>query len=101
MSGIRFEFDPACLPEVMASAPVRSALRAQAEEIVPRARALARAEVGEEFADSITVSEEIRPRGRPTAKVVADRADAEAHEYGDSSTARRRVLGRAARTRDN
>ncbi|MDX2539797.1 hypothetical protein PV437_42590 [Streptomyces scabiei] len=98
MSGIRFEFDPSCLPEVMQSAPVRDALRESAEEIVPRARALARAEIGDEFAESITVSEEIRPRGRPTAKVVADRADAEAHEYGDSTTARRRILGRAART---
>ncbi|KFG07476.1 hypothetical protein [Streptomyces scabiei] len=98
MSGIRFEFDPACLPEVMQSAPVRDALREKAEEIVPRAQALARAEIGEEFAESIAVSEEIRPQGRPTAKVVADRADAEAHEYGDSTTARRRILGRAART---
>ncbi|MFJ2514695.1 hypothetical protein ACIQJX_35005 [Streptomyces griseoviridis] len=100
MAGIRFEFDPTCLPEVMRSEPVRAALRATADEIVPRARALARAEISEEFADSITVSEEIRPRGRPTAKVIADREDAEAHEYGSSSTERRRVLGRAAHTRE-
>ncbi|MBL3670808.1 HK97 gp10 family phage protein [Streptomyces sp. M2CJ-2] len=98
MSGIRFEFDPTCLPEVMRSQQVRGALRKTAEEIVPRAKALARSEIGAEFADSITVSEEIRPRGRPTAKVIADREDASDHEYGSSSTERRRVLGRAART---
>ncbi|MFF7290669.1 hypothetical protein [Streptomyces griseorubiginosus] len=98
MSGIRFEFDPTCLPEVMRSEQVRGALRATAEEIVPRAKALARAEVSEEFAESITVSEEIRPRGRPTAKVIADREDASDHEYGTTSTERRRLLGRAART---
>ncbi|MFE9937390.1 hypothetical protein [Streptomyces hirsutus] len=98
MSGIRFEFDPTCLPEVMRSEPVRGALRKKAEEIVPRAKSLARSEIGEEFADSITVSEETRPRGRPTAKVIADREDASDHEYGTSSTERRRVLGRAART---
>ncbi|MFE9920465.1 hypothetical protein ACFYQA_02425 [Streptomyces sp. NPDC005774] len=98
MSGIRFEFDQSCLPEVMRSQQVRGALRAKADEILPRAKALARSEVGEEFADSITVSEEIRPRGRPTAKVIADREDASDHEYGSSNTDRRRVLGRAART---
>ncbi|GAB2732760.1 hypothetical protein [Streptomyces bullii] len=100
MSGIEFEFDPSCLPEIMRSEQVRGALRERAEEIVPRARALARAEISEDFADSITVSEEIRPRGRPTAAVVADRPDAEAHEYGDTGTERRRILGRAAYTRE-
>lgn len=94
---IRFEFDPSCLPEVMRSQPVRAALREKAEEILPRAKALARSEISDEFADSITISEEIRPRGRPTAKVIADREDASDHEYGSSSTERRRVLGRAAR----
>lgn len=98
MSGIEFEFDPTCLPEIMQSEQVRGALRSTADEIVPRAKALARAEIGEEFAASITVSEEIRPRGRPTAKVIADREDASDHEYGTSNTDRRRVLGRAART---
>ena len=44
MSGIRFEFDPSCLPEVMRSQQVRGALRQTAEEILPRAKALARAE---------------------------------------------------------
>ncbi|MFB7007891.1 MULTISPECIES: hypothetical protein [unclassified Streptomyces] len=99
MSGIRFEFDPRCLPEVMVLPEVRTALRIEAHRIAPIARSLARAEVSDEFADSIEVVEEIRPRGRPTAAVVADRADAASHEHGSVSTPRRRILGRAAHTR--
>ncbi|HET9381323.1 MAG TPA: hypothetical protein VFP69_10890 [Streptomyces sp.] len=101
MAGIRFEFDPSCLPEIMRSQTVRGALRKTADEIAPRARALAREEISEEFADSIEVVEELRPRGRPTAAVVADRPDAESHEYGDTGTERRRILGRAAHTRES
>ncbi|MFJ7238219.1 hypothetical protein ACIQWB_13950 [Streptomyces olivaceus] len=52
------------------------------------------------FADPIRVAVEPRPRGRPTAKVIADREDAADHEYGTTSTERRRLLGRAARTRE-
>ncbi|MFJ3826237.1 PIN domain-containing protein [Streptomyces nodosus] len=100
MAGIRFEFDPRSLPGIMQTEQVRGALKAKAEEIVPRAKALARAEISDEFAESISVSPEIRPRGRPTAKVIADREDAAAHEHGDSNTARRRILGRAAHTRE-
>ncbi|EYT84021.1 hypothetical protein CF54_04000 [Streptomyces sp. Tu 6176] len=99
MAGIRFEFDPTCLPEIMQSQEVRGALKAQADEIAPRARSLARGTISEEFAEAIRVQEEIRPRGRPTAKVIADRDDAASHEYGDSNTARRRILARAAHTR--
>ncbi|WP_326592849.1 hypothetical protein [Streptomyces brevispora] len=99
MSGIRFEFDPNCLPEIMRSEPVRGALKAEADRIAPIARTIARSEVSDEFADSIHVVEEVRPRGRPTAAVVADSADAAGHEHGTSSTPRRRVLGRAAHTR--
>ncbi|WP_256094754.1 hypothetical protein [Streptomyces sp. EN27] len=97
--GIRFEFDPRALPEIMRSAPVRKALKAEADRIAPVARSIARSEGLEEFADSIEVVEEIRPRGRPTAAVVADREDATDNEYGTSSTPRRRILGRAAHTR--
>ncbi|MYR76535.1 MULTISPECIES: hypothetical protein [unclassified Streptomyces] len=99
MSGIKFEFDAACLPQIMQSEEVRGALKAEAEEILPRARSLARGTISNEFADAIRVKEEVRPRGRPTAKVIADREDAAAHEYGDSNTARRRILARAAHTR--
>ncbi|MER7696166.1 hypothetical protein [Streptomyces sp. NPDC096095] len=97
--GIRFEFDPRCVPEVMRSAPVRKALKTEADRIAPVARAIARAEGLDDFADSIEVVEETRPRGRPTAAVVADREDAADHEHGTSSTPRRRILGRAAHTR--
>ena len=89
---------PSLTPAAIGAA--QRALRQTAEEILPRAKALARAEVGAEFADSIGISEETRPRGRPTAKVIADREDASDHEYGSSSTERRRLLGRAARTRE-
>ncbi|MFD8437449.1 hypothetical protein ACFV2I_20405 [Streptomyces microflavus] len=97
--GIRFEFDPRALPEIMRSAPVRQALKKEADRIAPVAQSIARSEGLDEFADSIEVVEETRPRGRPTAAVVADREDATDHEYGTSSTPRRRILGRAAHTR--
>ncbi|MFD8937325.1 hypothetical protein ACFV0R_19085 [Streptomyces sp. NPDC059578] len=100
---IRFEFDPRAIQGIMQSAPVRQALKERAEEIAPRARAIARAELGDlgaEFADSIQVSEETRPKGRPTAKVVADRNDASDNEFGATNVQRRRVLGRAAQTPD-
>ncbi|MFJ2702976.1 hypothetical protein ACIO3R_07225 [Streptomyces sp. NPDC087428] len=99
MSGIRFEFDPRSLPEIMRSEPVRAELKQEADRIASLARSIARSEIGEEFAASIEVVQEIRPRGRPTAAVVADREDATDHEHGTSSTPRRRVLGRAAHTR--
>lgn len=99
MSGIRFEFDPRCLPEVMRSEPVRAALKSEADRTAQLARSIGRSEVSEEFAASIEVVEEIRPRGRPTAAVVADREDGADHEFGTSSAPRRRVLGRAAHTR--
>lgn len=99
MSGIRFEFDPRCIPEVMQSEPVRTALKDEADRIAPLARSIARSEGLDDFADSIEVVQEIRPRGRPTAAVVADREDAADHEHGTSSTPRRRILGRAAHTR--
>ncbi|MFF9894973.1 hypothetical protein [Streptomyces longispororuber] len=92
----RFEPDPRGIGEVMRSAPVRRALRQAADGIEPRAKTLARAEVSEEFADAIHVEEATRPRGRPTARVVADREDGEAVEWGDTNHERRRILGRAA-----
>lgn len=97
-SPIRFRPDPRMIRNVMLMPQVRAGLRAVAEPIAARARALAREEIGEEFAADIRISEEVRPKGRPTAKVEADRTDAEQHEFGDTSTTRRRILGRAART---
>ncbi|MEV5977490.1 hypothetical protein [Streptomyces sp. NPDC052114] len=92
----RFEPDPRGIGEVMRSQQVRRALRQVADAIEPRAQALARAEVSDEFAEAIYVEEDIRPRGRPTARVIADREDAESVEFGDTNQDRRRILGRAA-----
>ncbi|MEV8396258.1 hypothetical protein [Streptomyces sp. NPDC056650] len=57
MSGIRFEFDPRSLPGIMQTEQVRGALKVEAEKIVPRAKALARAEVSDAFAESISVAQ--------------------------------------------
>ncbi|MEL3944875.1 hypothetical protein [Streptomyces sp. LNU-CPARS28] len=92
----RFEPDARGIGEVMRGPQVRGALRQVADAIEPRARTLARAEVSGEFADAIYVEEDTRPRGRPTARVIADREDAEAVEFGDTNLERRRILGRAA-----
>jgi hypothetical protein len=92
----RFEPDPRGIGQVMRSAQVRRALRQVAGAIEPRAKSLARAEVSEEFAEAIYVEEDTRPRGRPTARVIADREDGEAVEFGDNAQERRRILGRAA-----
>jgi len=93
---VRFKADPRGIGEVMRSAQVRQGLRTVADRIEPRAKTLARAEIGDDFADAIRVEEDTRPKGRPTARVIADREDAEQHEFGDTNTARRRILGRSA-----
>ncbi|MEW1568318.1 hypothetical protein AB0454_35740 [Streptomyces sp. NPDC093509] len=92
----RIVFDERGLTEIMRLPKVRAALKAKAEEIAARARTTAASEIDDNFASEIRVSEEIRPSGRPTAKVIADRADAADHEWGSTNTQRRRVLGRAA-----
>lgn len=92
----RIVFDERGLTEIMRLPKVRAALKAKAEEIAARARTTAASEIGDNFASEIRVSEEIRPSGRPTAKVIADREDAADHEWGTTNTQRRRVLGRAA-----
>lgn len=94
----RFEPDPRGIGKVMRSRKVRRALRTVADQVEPRAKALARAEVSDDFADAIYVEEDTRPKGRPTARVIADREDAEAIEFGDTNRERRRILGRAAQT---
>lgn len=91
----RIVFDERGLTEIMRLPKVRAALKEKAEEIAARARTTAAAEIDDNFASEIRVSEEIRPSGRPVAKVVADRADAADHEWGSTNTQRRRVLGRA------
>ncbi|MFI1678839.1 hypothetical protein [Streptomyces sp. NPDC020607] len=96
MSRVRIQFDERGMDEIMRLPAVRAALKAKAEEIAGRARSMAASEIDDDFASEIRVSEEIRPSGRPTAKVVADRDDAADHEWGSTNTQRRRILGRAA-----
>ncbi|MGV4890411.1 hypothetical protein ACSR0Z_28105 [Streptomyces viridosporus] len=93
---VRIRFDERGLTQIMQHPKVRAALKKKAEEIASRARSIAASEIDDGFASEIQVSEEIRPSGRPTAKVEATRADAADHEWGSSNTDRRRVLGRAA-----
>ncbi|MEV0526636.1 hypothetical protein AB0I66_24645 [Streptomyces sp. NPDC050439] len=96
MSRPRIVFDERGLDQIMRLPKVRAALKAKAEEIAGRARTMAASEIDDGFASEIEVSEETRPSGRPTAKVVANRADAADHEWGSTNTERRRILGRAA-----
>jgi len=96
MSRPRIVFDERGLDEIMRMPKVRAALKAKAEEIAGRARSMAASEIDDGFASEIEVSEEIRPSGRPTAKVLASRSDSADHEWGSTNTQRRRILGRAA-----
>ncbi|MDT0381431.1 hypothetical protein RM572_21975 [Streptomyces sp. DSM 42041] len=98
MTRRRFQPDRRGIGEVMRSKQVRGALRKVADQVEPRAKSLARTEVSDEFAEAIRVEEDTRPKGRPTARVIADREDAEQVEFGDTNQERRRILGRAARS---
>lgn len=82
--------------DVMRTDEVRNALHQVAAQIAPQARAIAEGEHLDVFADAITVEDGTRPKGRSFSRVTADDPDAEAHEFGDTNTQRRRVLGRAA-----
>lgn len=86
----RVVVSPESVERAMKSAPVRAALRARAERVQARAEQIAAGE-GVELESS--VSEGTRPRGRPYARVSSRNVG---QEFGDSRTARRRVLGRAA-----
>lgn len=78
------------LGQAMRSNEVRKALRARAEKVRSAAESIASSE-GVEL--NTTVTEGTRPKGRPYARVASPNV---AQEWGDSNTARRRVLGRAA-----
>lgn len=72
--------------EAMQSQPVRDGLKARADRIAVAARAI------DPEAD-IQRSDGTRPKGRPYSRVTSDDVPG---EWGDSNTARRRTLGRAA-----
>lgn len=92
----RIQVDTRAITEIMRLPQVRGALHMRAEGIAQRAKSIAASEIDDGFANEIHVSDEIRPSGRPTAKVEATREDSSDHEWGSTNTARRRVLGRAA-----
>lgn len=82
--------------EIMQLPAVRDALKKHADRILPVAKKRA-TDVGEDsFAKDLKVVEGTRPKGRPYARVIADRADGEKIEHGDSNTVRRRILGSSA-----
>ena len=76
--------------QAMQSSKVRAALRAKADKVAAEANILGDAEGVEMDA---TVSDGVRPKGRPYSRVSSPNA---AQEWGDSRTERKRVLGRVA-----
>lgn len=76
---------------------VKDALQDLAEhQVLPKAASLAASAGLPEYAADLRVEVGVRPKGRPYARVIADRDDAEKYEHGDTKTARLRILGRAA-----
>lgn len=71
----------------------------RAQQILAKAQELAAADGETEFADSLTIEEGERPKGRAYLRITADTANGEAVEFGDdgpdTNQARRRILGRA------
>lgn len=76
--------------EAMRSDAVRAGLRARALKVQGTAEGLARAD---DVELESRVTEGTRPKGRPYARVESSNVD---QEYGSSTTARRRILGRSA-----
>lgn len=67
-----------------------------AEQILEKARELATEQGFTEYADSLSITEGTRPKGRGFREIIADDPQGEALEWGDNSTVRRRILGQAA-----
>ncbi len=85
----RFEANPDGIKAAMQSTKVRAGLKARGAPIAARAQQIAAAE---KVKGEVSTSEGTRPKGRPYARVTADAGQ----EFGDTNTARRRILGRAA-----
>lgn len=77
-------------------AMAEAAAQAVAERIAEEARRLATEQKLPDLAASIRVVTKTRPKGRGQIMVVADHEDAAKLEFGDSATARYRILGQAA-----
>lgn len=72
------------------SAQVRAALSVKARKVQNRAEAIA---ASENVKLNSSVRDGTRPKGRPYSRVESPNVS---QEWGSSSTARRRILGRAA-----
>ena len=93
--------DPGFFAEINKDPELHAALHAVAEEILPKAVALATAAGETVFAESLRVEDGIRPKGRAYSRVIADFDGATAVEHGDNNVERRRILGQAANTQVN
>ncbi len=96
MSGIRYQPDQKGIGEASRVAMKTRAARATAKRVLAEAKRLARQAGLDAFADSLTIDATPRPKGRGQIRIIADTPDAEKVEFGDSATARHRILGRAA-----
>lgn len=79
------------------AAAADDAIQAAAKAVLEKAQSLASAD--DEmvaFGASLHIDTGARPKGRGYARVIADADNAEALEWGDNDTARRRILGQAA-----
>lgn len=88
----RVEISDRLVREAMRQQVVREALAKKARDKQARAEQIAATE-GVEIESRVT--EGTRPKGRPYARVQSANVG---QEWGDSKTARRRILGRAARS---
>lgn len=101
----RIVLDRAFYQAVANHPKVKAALRARAEQILPRAKRLAYDAGANAFAESLHIVDGERPGTKPPAdgfrrpysQVVADSPDAEAHEYGAQNVPKQAILRRAGR----
>lgn len=77
------------LQRIQQGRSVRRHLTASAQRVAARARAVAAAEGADV---EVTVTDGTRPRGRSYARVSMTPG---VHEFGDSKTSRKRILGQA------
>jgi hypothetical protein len=87
---VRVEYTRDFIVKAMQHPKTRAALAAKAARVRGRAEALAGSE---KVKLDASTSSGTRPKGRPYARVSSPNV---AQEWGNSKTARRRILGRAA-----
>jgi hypothetical protein len=87
---VRVELSQRTWDAAVRNAKTRAALEAKARKVQSRAEGIASSE-GVDLSAKVTSG--VRPKGRPYARVSSDNV---AQEFGNSKTARRRIMGRAA-----